>query len=60
MVKNLPANAGDTRDARWLPDWQRSLGEGLATHSGLLAWRISWAEETRRLQSMGLQKIGHS
>ena len=28
------------------------LEEGMATHSGILAWRIPWAEETNSLQSM--------
>ena len=28
--------------------------EGMATHSSILAWRISWTEEPGRLQSMGL------
>ena len=28
MVKNLPANARDTRDAGWIPGSGRSLGEG--------------------------------
>ena len=37
----------------------RSLGqedpleEGMATHSSVLAWRISWTEESGGLQSMG-------
>ena len=31
----------------------RSLGEGMATHSSVLAWKVSWAEEPHRLQSMG-------
>ena len=35
--------------------WVRSLGqedpleEGMATHSGILAWRIPWMEEPGRL-----------
>ena len=51
-VKNLPA----TQET-----WVRSLGledplkKGMATHSSILAWRIPWAEEPGRLQSMGLQ-----
>ena len=28
MVKNLPANAGDGRDASLIPEWGRSSGEG--------------------------------
>ena len=36
------------------------MEEGLATHStSILAWRISWAEETGGLQSMGSQRPGH-
>ena len=55
-VKNLPAT------------WEtqvRSLGqedpleEGMATHSSVLAWRIPWTEEPGRLQSTGLQRVGH-
>ena len=32
------------------------LEEGMATHSGILAWRIPWAEEPGGLQSMGSQE----
>ena len=45
--------------------WVRSLGqedpleEEMATHSSTLAWRIPWREEPGRLQSMGLQRVGH-
>ena len=28
VVKNLPANAGDVRDASSIPGWGRSPGEG--------------------------------
>ena len=35
------------------------LEEGMATHASILAWRIPWTEETDRLQSMALQRIGH-
>ena len=31
----------------------------MATHSNILAWRIPWTEEPGRLQSMGLQRVGH-
>ena len=34
------------------------LEEGMATHSSILAWRILWTEETGRLQSIGLQRVG--
>ena len=32
----------------------------MATHSNILAWAISWTEEPGRLQSMGLQSVGHN
>ena len=40
--------------------WEDPLEEGIATHSSILAWRISWTEEPGRLQSMGSQRVGHN
>ena len=31
----------------------------MATHSSIIAWRIPWTKEPGRLESMGLQKVGH-
>ena len=45
--------------------WVQSLGredsleKGMATHSSIFAWGMSWTEEPGGLQSMGLQRIGH-
>ena len=36
------------------------LEEGMATQSSILVWRIPWTEKTGRLQSMGLQRLGHN
>ena len=36
------------------------LEEEMATHSSILAWKIPWAEEPGRLQSMGSQRVRHS
>ena len=36
------------------------LQEVLATHSGILVWRIPWTEEPGRLQSVGSQRVGRS
>ena len=49
MVKNLPANTGDIRDAVWIPGWGRSLGEEMVTHSSILVWKIPMTEEPGRL-----------
>ena len=32
----------------------------MATHSRILVWKISWIEESDRLQSTGLQRAGHN
>ena len=55
-VKRLPAMQ---------ETWVRSLGQEdllekeMATHSSTLAWKIPWMEKPGRLQSMGLQRVGH-
>ena len=33
--------------------------KAMATHSSILAWKISWMEEPGRLQSMGSLRVGH-
>ena len=40
--------------------YEHFLEKEIATHSSSLAWKIPWMEEKRgRLQSMGLQRVGH-
>ena len=36
------------------------LEKEMATHSSILAWRIPWIEEPGKLQSTGLQRVGHN
>jgi len=54
--KESACNAGDPV---LIPESERSPGEGNATHSSILAWRIPRTEESGGLQSMGLQTVGH-
>ena len=55
--KNLPAMQRPGFDP-WVEKMgQRSPGEGMVTHSSILAWRTPWTEETGGLQSMGLQRV---
>ena len=56
LVKNPPA----MRET-WVRSlgWEDPLEKGKATHSSILAWEIPWTEESRGLQSMGLQRVGH-
>ena len=52
------ASAYNAGDLGLIPGLGRSPGEGMATHSSTLAWKIPWTEEPDRLQSMGLQRVG--
>ena len=45
VVKNPPAVAGDLRDVGLIPGHEDPLEEGMATHSSILTWRITWTEE---------------
>ena len=40
--------------------WEDSLEKGMATHSGILAWRIPRSEEPGGLQFMGSQRGSHN
>ena len=56
LVKNLPA----VQETRVQPlGWEDPLEKEMTTHSGVLAWKISWTEEPGGLQSMGSQRVGH-
>ena len=57
MVKNLPAIQETL--VRSL-GWEDLLEKEMATHSSILAWKIPWTEEPGGLQSMELQRIGHT
>ena len=55
-VKRLPA----MRESQVRPlGWEDPLEKEMATHFSTLAWKIPWTEEPGRLQSMGLQRVGH-
>ena len=56
MVKNPPAT-----QETWVQSlgWKDPLEKGRDTHSGIVAWRIPWTEESSSLQSMGSQRVGH-
>ena len=40
-------------------DREDTLKESMAAPSSILAWRIPWTEKPGRLQSIGLQRVGH-
>jgi len=39
---------------------ENPLEKEMTIHSSILTWEIPWTEEPGRLQSMGLQRVGHN
>ena len=56
MVNNLPI---EQETMVWSLGQEDPLEEEMATHSRILAWRISWTEESGGLQSMESQRFVH-
>ena len=50
-------NAGDLGS---VPGPGSPLEKEMATHSSIPAWKIPWMAEPGKLQSMGLQRVGHN
>ena len=59
VVKNLPANSGDTGDVGSCLGQKDPLEEEIATHSYTLDGKIPWTEEPGGLQLTGSQRVGH-
>ena len=56
QMVEFACGAGDTG---LIPGLGRSLEKGMATHSSILGWRIPWTEESGRLKSMDLERVGY-
>ena len=56
MIKNLLAMQETKIHSM---GWEDPLEKEMATHSSILAWRISWTKELGGLQSIGSQRVGH-
>ena len=59
VVKDTPANVGDTRDMGSIPGQEDPLEKKMATQSSIFAWKIPWREEPGGLQFMGSQRVGY-
>ena len=57
VVKNLPAFAGDARDAGLISGLGRSPGGGHSNPYQFLPGESPWTEEPGSLQSIGLQRV---
>ena len=64
LVKALVAQMVKRLSAMW-ETWVQFVGredpleKEMAIHSSTPPWKIPWTEEPDRLQSMGLQRVGH-
>jgi len=47
-------------DSDLIPGSEDPLEKGMATHFGILVWRIPWTEEPGGLQSIRSQRAGHN
>ena len=54
--KESACNAGDLGS---IPGWEDTLERGMATHSSVHAWKMSWREDPGWLKSIGSQTVGH-
>ena len=50
----------NAEDLGSIPVQEDPLEKDMATRSSTLAWKILWMEEPGRIQSMGLQRVGHN
>ena len=57
-VKNLPGKQETQETQVRSLGWEGTLEKEMATHSSILAWKISWTEEFGGLQSKGCQRVG--
>ena len=59
MVKNPPAMQEMQKIQIGSLGWEDPLEKEMATHSSILASKISWTEKPGELQSIGLQRVKH-
>ena len=59
-VKNLPAMQETWVQSLGLEDPLEKVEKAMAPHSSTLAWKIPWAEEPGRLQSVGSLRVRHN
>ena len=55
-----PRDRGAEGDPGLISGSEVPLEKEMTTYSSILAWKIPWTEEPGRLQSVGLQRVGHN
>ena len=61
VIKNLPTNAGDTRDVVSISGLERSLEYEMTNHSSILAWKIPFngQRSLTGYSTRGSQRVRH-
>ena len=59
LSKESTCNAGEAGNTGQSLSQEDPLETGMATYSSILAWRIPWAEEPERLESIVSQRVRH-
>ena len=59
LISPLPSQNNWSGLNSLLANHDMALQKAMAPHSSTLAWKIPWAEEPGRLQSMGSLRVGH-
>ena len=59
VVQNLPASFRDIETWVQFLNQEDLLEEGMATHSSILAWKITWTEEPGGLRSIVSERVEH-
>ena len=59
VARNLPADAGDSRDVGSMPGSGSSPEKGMAAQSSVLVWSIPRTEGPGGLQALGSPRVGH-
>ena len=60
MAQTVKVSACNVGDLGSISGGEDPLEKEMATHSSILAWKISWTEETGGLQFIGSQRVGHN
>ena len=59
-IKNLPAVQETQKTWVWSQGWEDPPEKEMATHSSILAWKITWTEEPGGQLFTGLQRVRHN
>jgi len=60
LFKYLSVKNAESIERQILSTLAEGMEKAMAPHSSTFAWKIPWAEECGRLQSIGSLRVGHN